>query len=279
MLAAPSLDAVPDGDFLFVLGEMHLAFNTVESRAFVDQSSDRAKLLRMTEESAGPNRMVVVPPREWPSTTRTAPPSALLSPRFTYWAPGSADVSDLPEAPIPVSALSVRARGADLVVHDLAGDRSWPLLEVIGDYLSLVTANAFRLVPPCGRHSPRITVGRLVIARETWRIPTRRCDWVHQLDERSRYLQMRAWVARHGLPRRVFCSAPVEMKPIFVDFTSPTLTTSLAAAIRRTERSDPEAEIVFSEMLPDVEECWLRDAEGERYTSELRMVVTSRGAS
>jgi hypothetical protein len=279
MLAARSLDAIPDGDFRFVLGEMHLAFNTVESRAFVDQSPDRAKLLRMTEESSGPNRMVVVPPREWPSTTRTAPPSALPSPLFTYWAPGSSDVSDLPQVPIPVSALSVCARGADLVVHDLAGDRSWPLLEVIGDYLSLVTVNAFRLVPPRGKHSPRITVGRLVIARETWRIATRRCDWAHQLDERRRYLQMRAWVARHGLPQRVFCSVPVELKPIFVDFTSPTLTAALAAAIRRTERSAAEAEIVLSEMLPDAEECWLRDAEGERYTSEFRMVVTGRGAS
>lgn len=279
MLAAPSLDTVPDGDFLFVLGEMHLAINTVESRALVDQSPDRAKLLRMTEESAGPDRMVVVPPRELATSTRTAPPSALPSPLFTYWAPGSADVSGLPRTPVPVGSLSVRAEGADLVVGDLAGDRSWPLLEVIGDYLSLVTANSFRLAPPCGGHSPRITVGRLVLARETWRIPVRRCDWANQLDERRRYLQMRAWVARHGLPRRVFCSLPVEVKPIFADFTSPVLTTALAAAVRRTEHADAQAWVAFSEMLPDTEQCWLRDAEGERYTSELRMVVTSRGGS
>jgi len=30
---------------------------------------------------------------------------------------------------------------------------------------------------------------------------------------------------------------------------------------------------VFTEMLPDVEQSWLPDAEGRRYTCELRMVA------
>jgi Lantibiotic dehydratase, N terminus len=274
MVAAASIDAMNRGDFLLVLSELHLGFNTVESRALVEQSPDPGRLLMMAEAIAAGTRILPVAPRAWGAVTaRTSPPSALVSPAFTYYAISDDDVSDLPGPVLPLGALEVGRDGADLVVR--VGERTlvYPLAEVVGDYLSRVAVNAFQLLPPA-RHTPRITVGRLVVARESWRVPIRNCDWIHQLDERRRYVQMRQWVARLGLPRHAFFSVAIETKPVYVDFTSITLTSNLAAVLRRMARERPDGVVLLSEMLPDAGGVWLSDTAGNTYTSELRMVVS-----
>lgn len=54
---------------------------------------------------------------------------------------------------------------------------------------------------------------------------------------------------------------------MFVDLDSPLIMELLCTQIRKSEYID------FSEMLPAVDENWLADADGRRYTSELRTVV------
>jgi hypothetical protein len=277
MIAAKSVDAINSGEFQLVLGELHLASNTVESRVFVEQCHDRQRLLEMTEMASGKGRWVPVAPRAWGVvTSRTSPPSALLSPEFTYWAVAGDDVAHVPGTVIAVSEMEV-GRGSDgLIVRSVTGGPLGHLVDVLGDYMSMVAINAFHLLPPAP-HIPRVTMGRLVVSRERWHVPIRKCDWANQLDERRRYLMMREWVARLGLPRRIFCSASVEMKPIYVDFTSIPLTNNLATMIRRMARDKPGGNLVISEMLPDIEDSWLVDADGQAYTAELRMVVTENG--
>jgi hypothetical protein len=227
----------------------------------------------MAEAVARGRRVAVVAPRDWGGVTaRTSPPSALVSPANVYWAVGSDDVSHLPVAPLPVAALGVVRAGGELVVRSADGGEEFPLSQVVGDYVSGATVNAFRLLPPA-RHTPRISIGRLVIMRETWRLPLRKCAWAFQLDERRRYLQMREWLSRHGIGRRAFYSVAVEPKPTMVDFTSIPLVNVMASTVRRSARANPSGEVTISEMCPDPTEAWLPDAEGERYSSELRMLV------
>ncbi|WP_225830211.1 lantibiotic dehydratase [Streptomyces sp. NK08204] len=272
MVAAESVAALNRGEFQLVLGELHLAYNTVEARALVEQSPDPARLLALAERAAGAERIMLAAPRSWGAvTSRTSPPSALLSPRWRYWALGEDDVCHLPGEVLPTAALEVGRCAEGLVVRHLPDGRTFPLAEVLGEYLSAVTVNAFRMLPR-GRHTPRVSIGRLTVARETWRLPARRFDWAFQLDERTRYLQMRDFVARHGLPERVFCSVPLEMKPVFVDFSSIPLTNALAGLVRRTAR-EGGGDITVSEMLPDADALWLTDRSGAAYTSELRTVV------
>jgi len=271
MIAADSVEAINRGDFLLVLGELHLASNTVRSRALVDQSPDPERLAAMAETAAGAGQIVAVMPREWGITTRTAP--ALASPRDAYWTMGGDDVSDLPASPIPAAALEVIRTAAGPLVRSTADGTTYPLAEVLGEYLSMTAVNAFRLLPRDRRHTPRVTIGRLVVARESWRLPPRKCEWARHSDERRRYLEMRRWVARHGLPRRVFCSVATETKPVYVDFTSLPLTNGLASLIRRQAQGGSGADVVFTEMLPDPGNFWLRDGDGRSYAAELRMVV------
>lgn len=274
MVTAASAQALAAGDCRFVLGELHTAFNSVESRAVVEQSPDRTHLLAMAEAVGRGRRVMLMAPRAWGSVTaRTSPPSALLSAQFTYWAVGGDDVCDLPSAPMPVAALTV-GRGPDgLVVTCGAGGLVLPLAEVLGDYLSGAVVNTFGVLPTAP-HTPRVTIDDLVVARETWRMPARRLNWVFQLDERRRYLQMRAWLRRHGIPRHAFYSVSVETKPAFVDFTSIPLVNALAGVVRRMAEEAPDDDITLSEMLPDTRHAWLPGPDGKPHTCELRFVVT-----
>jgi hypothetical protein len=273
LIAAASAESINQGRYRFVLGELHVASNTIEARALVEQSPDKRRLLSMAETVGDGRRVVTVAPRAWGAVTaRTSPPSALVSPTFLYWAPGTDDTSHLPADPIPVAALEVDRAGGELVVRRRDSGHVLPLAEVIGDYLSVAAVSAYRMLGP-ERHMPRISIDRLVIARETWRLPLRKCGWAFQLDERRRYRQMREWLARNRMPQRAFYSVAVELKPTLVDFSSIPLVNVMAGAVRRAARADPEGAISISEMYPDLSGAWLVDAAGETYTSELRLVA------
>ena len=276
LIDAASVDAINRGDYQLVLGELHTAFNSVESAALVEQSDDKNRLLAMALFATGPGRIVLTPARDWDYVARTRPSPDVLSPRHVHWTASADDVSNVATEVLPAAALEVRRAGHDLIVRCLTGQRTFSLAEVIGDYLSGVLVSCFRLLPP-RRYSPRVSIGRLVVSRETWRMAPRFCDWAHQEDERRRFLQMRQWVARHGLPRRVFCSLPGEGKPVYVDFTSIPLTNSLAVMLRRISRDGSTGHVTFTEMLPGPDGCWLKNRQGDSFVSELRLVVSERG--
>ena len=277
MIDAASVEAINAGDYQFVLGELHTAFNTVEITALAEQSEQKARLLAMAEHAAGPSRIVLTPSRDWDYVTRTRPLADLLSSTLVHWAAGSDDVGEVATEVLPLGALEVGRAGSALVVRCRTDQRSFPLAEVVGDYLSQVLIACFAMLAPAP-HSPRVCIGPLVVSRETWRLTLPECDWaLHQklADERLRFLQLRQWATRHGLPRRVFCSLPGEAKPVYADLTSIPLTNSLATMLRRIGRDDTE-HVSFSEMLPGPDGCWLSDEQGAAYVSELRLVVSER---
>jgi hypothetical protein len=148
------------------------------------------------------------------------------------------------------------------------------LLEVVGDLISTMTAGSFDLLPPTG-HSPRVTIDDLVVSREKWTLPVAEPAFAGTPDESARYLQARAWAAGHELPRHVFLRFAGERKPIYADLTSLASIDLLCRGLRRARRNaGPDATVTISEMLPAPEQTWLCDADGQRYTAELRMVAT-----
>jgi hypothetical protein len=81
-----------------------------------------------------------------------------------------------------------------------------------------------------------------------------------------------SWARDLGLPRRSF-AVPGELKPIYIDFDSPVLTFILCRHRRRATADFPCQPARFTEMLPGPDDCWLADEDGQRYTSELRLVA------
>ena len=132
-----------------MLGELHLSFNTMESRVFVQQHDDPSVLLAMAEADLGdPADLRDRRPRRCTSvTSRTAPPSALLSPHYTYWT--THPESATPPAPImPAADLFVHRDGDQLIVRSGKGDWQAPLLQVLGEQLSGVAVNAVQADRP-----------------------------------------------------------------------------------------------------------------------------------
>jgi hypothetical protein len=284
MIAAASAQALRQGEFLLVLGELHMAVNTLENRCFVEQHPDPARMLQAAATDHGERRVIAIPPRDSPFvTSRLNPPTALLSPRYTYWSSGNdAIVPPEPAGALPAASLLVTRNGDDLVVRCAASGAQFPFFEFIGDIMTGIVASAFRPIAP-RPHQPRITIDRFVLAREAWTVAIDEMPWPFVKDEARRYALARRWRGELGLPERVFYKVPVEDQPIAADFRSLPLVNLLAKGVRRSKDAGL-ASLTVTEMLPDMDQLWLTDSAGERYTCELRFVATSadedqRGAS
>ena len=108
---------------------------------------------------------------------------------------------------------------------------------------------------------------RLVVSRERWH--QTRADFGELVAAaETSYEAVDRWARRLGLPRFVFATVPPEPKPIYVDLGSPAQVDVFVAYLRNA------TELGLSEMLPGHDGLWLRDAQGRRYTSELRVVAT-----
>jgi len=125
------------------------------------------------------------------------------------------------------------------------------------------------------RHTPRVTIDRVVVCREAKRFSCTELGFAFEKDEAVRLLAAHRWMREQDLPRFMFVKSKLERKPFYVDMNSPILLNILAKIIRRTKENQDAANslITFTEMLPRHEQSWLPDIEGNHYTSELRLVA------
>lgn len=272
MIAADGVEAIRRGDYLLTLGELHLATNTIGAASFMSQHPTPEELLHAVEHDFPEPRPLPVKPASWPmSNVRTC--TALSSPKDLHVE--FAHDSIHPGAPnvLRIVDLVVEEIDGALVMHTRDGGVSFPVLEAIGEGLSAVAVNAMKLLAPAG-HNPRVTVGRLVISRESWGFSREELLFTSIEDEGERFRAARRWARAHGMPRFVFVKVPTEMKPFYLDFDSPIYVDILSKVVRQMEgRPKAEGMITVSEMLPAPDETWLPDAAGNLYTSELRMVA------
>lgn len=272
MFTAADQSALAAGDLDFVLGELHCATNTLLYRFFAEQHPDRDRLRAATEAVRSGDRIFLLPGTDWPLTSRMSAPAEAMLASYSYLRLGAELLAPPPgAAEISVMDLDVVDEGAALAVcHRTSGAR-YDFLQAVGDPLSLLISSAFRPFGG-GRFQPRISIDRLVVGRAAWAFPATEPTWAFVGDERRRYALARRWRAGIGLPERGFVRVPVERKPMAVDFRSLPLVNLLAKSIRRTADAGP-GDVTFTEMLPDIDRLWLRDADDRRYTAELRIVA------
>lgn len=275
MIAASGEEAIARGDCQFVLNKLHLATNSLEGRVFVAQHPDPGRLLATAEAGYLDRRVYPIPKQNSPFvTSRLCPPSALLSPRYTYLCLGSESVVPPAQARVlPAVDLMIEPRGDGLVVRSGKDGQRYDVTEVLGEMLAALVSTAFRPLDTAG-YRPRISIDKMVMARESWTFSAAVAGWVFIKDERRQYLLARQWRAEHGLPERAFVSAPAEDKPIAVDFRSPPLVGILASVVRRAAKHGGGS-FTLTEMLPGTDQLWLRDAAGDRYTAELKFVAVN----
>ena len=271
MLPSPSLEDLEQGRYEWVLGELHIACNALDQDVFVLQHDDPAALLRAAELDIAGERFVPAYPKGFPYIKhRNHPPPYLVSERYTYLS--FADDGDgVPARIVPITELTAEADGQGVAVSTRDGRRH-DALDVLGDFVTLMVMSVFDLLPPLP-HTPRVTVDRLVVARETWRVSAAQLPLRDRDDEADRFLHLHHFAREHRMPRFVFVKVPTEPKPLYLDLASPPLVNLAAMAVRDAQRRDPDELVVISEMLPAPGHAWLTDASGRRYTSEFRRVA------
>ncbi|WP_240809718.1 lantibiotic dehydratase [Actinomadura sp. WMMA1423] len=262
---ATSVEAMAAGEFTLVLGEMHTAWPTLDCALFTERHPDPERLRAAAAEDIGPQFRPLYP-TWWPRyTARIAPVLGVTDHQLAFTAAPGAD----PARVLPLAALTVSERDGTLEVTGPEGFRR-PLREVFALLFGWLGTEAFKLAG-AGPHQPRLTLDRLVVARETWRT-TVGGTGIAPAHGHHEYLAARRLRRALGMPERVFAKVGTEVKPVYVDFTGPRYVSSFATLLRTArEASGDDVPVVFTELLPDLDESWLPDAEGRRYGCELRL--------
>lgn len=275
MIDASSVEAIRRGDYQFVMGEIHIGSNTLRGSSFIDQHPCAEDLFQALEHDFPEPRVIPVTPRNWPEITSRTRPDFVTPKDFRL--AFTPDACGIPSSRVlPIGNLVVIDSGAGLVVRTRDGHQQFDIIEFFADILSLEVIDGFNVLRP-DRHTPRISIDRLVICREAWRFAMAELPFILEKVEAERFLAVRHWMRAQGIPRWVFIKLPDERKPFFVDFDSPILVEMLAKMIRRTmDHSSGEALLTITEMLPTFDGTWLPDASDQRYTSELRIVAVDQ---
>jgi hypothetical protein len=277
MVSATDLNALHDGDFTLVLGEVHMAINTMRSNCFVTQHPDYADLLSCVDEDFPEPRLRIVLPKENPPrlTVRTHP-SLLRDRDFLVEVTQHTVAADRPRLVLSRDVEVVQTEGVGeaegTVMARLPGGEVFDLLDVFAELLMSTVVSRFQLAAD-RPHTPRVQIDQLVVSRESWRFDPADLAFAAEKDEAARFVRTRAWAAAQGLPRQVFVKSHAEDKPAYVDFASPVYVNVLAKMVRRTSAAERLADktITVVEMLPRHDDLWLTDREGHRYTSEIRL--------
>lgn len=271
MLGASDVAAIREGRFTVVLGEVHLAFHAFRHRCFVSMHPDPQRLLGRLDCDLPEPRLLPLLPGDLPPriTTRTYPELARESDyHVALLASGALQSRSqvLESAELPV----VRSDGGSLEIV-VPGAGRFDVLDAFSELLTNLVFDQFACVAMDQAYTPRISLDRVVLAREAWRVRPEDLGFARLTDRAARFAAARAWAGDLGMPRVAFVRSPLEVKPFYVDFASPVFVDILAAAVRRVAAVSSEA-LTFTEMLPSFDELWLVDSSGTRYTSELRLV-------
>lgn len=273
LLNAKDVEAIRRGEYQVVLGELHIAMNTLQITAFLAQHPAPAEILQAAA-------LDVPAPRVWPVLSKEAfaiyrlRPS-LITPKDVYlvYTPDVCAPIATPATPLALSSLVVEERDGELVARTRDGLHCFPIIEVFAELLSRLIYGSFQLFPP-HKHLPRITLDQMVVSREAWHFAPQELAFVDEKTPLERFIATRRWAHSHEMPRFVFVKVATEPKPCFVDFESPMYVEMFLKMVRQDMREDPGAiSLAITEMLPTPDRLWLQDSAGERYTSELRFVA------
>ncbi len=276
MIAASSPQAINDGDYLYVMGELHPGDNTLAIPLFAGQHPTPDALLRAMESDLPKPRVIPMTSREVISPVGRMG-HALVSPKdfrllFAH------DSCGVPRSrALPIGDLLVEEGEGTLQVRTRDGRFQEDIIELVGEFLMMRVVHAFDMVPLSG-HGPRISFDRLVVRREAWQFLPEELGFAQELDEAQCLLQARKWAEGHGMPRFVFAKIFEHSKPFYVDFAGSTSLGILAKAVRQAAQANAEnpsspTKVTLTEMLPNPEQTWLTDSRGQSYSCEFRMVA------
>ncbi len=268
MIAAQNVAAIHRGDYLLVLGEVHLT-NTLAASCFLTNHPDPDALRAARAGEVSEPCVIPVPSLRFNVQRTTFQLVAAQDVLLGYERDHTAATD---QRNVSIAELVVDKIDGTLQVRTRDGRRSFDIIHFFGSAIAN-HCNSFPSLLPPSRHTPRITVDEVVLAREAWQFSAG--DIFSERDDRpeARFLQARRFAIAEKLPRFLFVRSKLERKPYYLDLASPIFVDLFARLVRRVLEQAPDSPMVFTEMLPTPEDTWLPDAQGNRYASELRLVA------
>lgn len=273
MISARDTDHIEKGDFQYILGELHVGVNTLMNTMFLRVHENPAQILECLFKDFPHPRFIIVPPKEM-VTSRNYP---LFNLAKDYYLGFTKDAVDLGKGNyLEISDLIVEKVDGELFVFTRDKKNKFPMQTVFADILSGICTNLFKMTAS-DKHTPRITIDKLIVQRETWRFSLSDLNFAFEKEESERFLAAQLWRREAGLPRVVFLKLAGEIKPFYLDFDSPFLLENVCKNIKHlTEQDDGSTTAVFSELMPDFENLWLTNKKDEHFTSEFRFVFVDK---
>jgi hypothetical protein len=269
MLAARDCAAIDRGEFELVLNEVHMAINAQRSNCLVSQHPRLAELLAQTDvEFPDPRLLPVLPKGSPPRLSIRTHPGLVRDKDFLVETAHHTTSAARPRL-VVAGDIAVTAAGDTLALR-LPGGEIFDVLDPFSEILMDAVIDRFTLFDD-RPHTPRITVDKVVLCRERWRIASAEASFARCKDEARRFVLARAWQRMLGLPDQVFVTPTAGAKPVYIDFASPVYVNLLATFVRRATTTS--SVLTITEMLPRHDGLWLRDGAGHRYTAELRLAA------
>ncbi|MDO8412512.1 MAG: lantibiotic dehydratase [Gallionellaceae bacterium] len=269
MLAAKDIAALERGDYLIVLGEVHPAVHTVSQPVAQPFCKYAEEVRNEVEQLLYPFTLIIA---DSPETYQRSHIDWLDTPSLMQLVlpNGNGRVADT--RILPSGRGEVFLKNGILIFRDPKYGIEQDLLTVIPSEMHRVCfALAGDLIGQ--NESRRITVGRVILKRRYWHVPSDLLPDARRVGEKlDSYLSWRHWATGMGMPRYVFVKCENEPKPIFVDFYNPLALDLLAGLAKK------KTVMRFSEMRPDPDELWLTDSRG-RYSCEFRTSYVSNKPS
>ncbi len=261
LFASPEGPMAQDDDALVVLGEMHATTFSVFAKCGAEGWPDLANALAAYEADSPVHIEAVIPK---PLADRASGHS--MSQRDLHLELGEA-LSMRPRSHVlRARDLFVSRVDGNLVVHTLDDQHRFDVIAFYEYTFGHAIGSRFGIVGSA-KHRPRVRIDNLVVARESWTFDVTELPFAQLPRGPEQFASLSRWRLEHKLPRWVFAKASNERKPTFVDMHSPIIAEILCNQLRKSET------VTFSEMLPSLDQAWLRDRDDNRYVSELRTVV------
>lgn len=271
LVAGRNLDAIGNGEYSIVLGEIHRSLGVGSYYAPLHPHPERlrSELASAIVSAFGHRQPVNFITRAY---NKTFSDLDLPFPVLEY------DGRALPHSDVlPWDKLSISSLENGLELNHPLSDQPLFLLSKMPDLLKLYPLNLFcvassdmsqfkRVLLFNRQYIPRLRVGSLTVCRETWRINAAALSEALAGDAVQAFVRFHHFCDQQGWPRFIFVRTSRDQKPVFVDTLDWFLMDVLKYRLKKS--GDPDVEV--SEMLPDPSHLWLKDAEGA-HTSELRL--------
>lgn len=263
LLAAHDQEAVNDGDFRIVIGEVHPGVLTAlqpVAMPFLDVASVKWAHAE-ADRLLAPGRILLAAGDETYQRSRIDWP--VVPNLWEIVLPGSTSRCP-PERRIPAGRGRIVEREGLLRFVDRRSGRDEDLVTVLAtDLHRVLFAVAGDVLG--GSLPQRIRWRGLELKRRSWAFETTELPTpTRPAEVLSHYAEFAVWAQGHDLPRHCYFLADTEPKPIYLDWRNPLAVDTFAKAVHQATR------VKLTEMSPGPDELWFRTEAG-RFSSELRM--------